>query len=34
MPVVAALGLIAAQCVAVSWFQYFLYFWRSLRPTT
>lgn len=31
MPVVAALGLIAAQCVAVSWFQYFLYFVRSAR---
>jgi cardiolipin synthase len=30
-PYVAATGLIAAQCVVVSWLQYFLYFVRSLR---
>jgi cardiolipin synthase (CMP-forming) len=30
-PVVAALGLVAAECVAVSWFQYFLYFLRGIR---
>ena len=30
-PFVAAMGLIAAQCVVVSWLQYFLYFVRSLR---
>ncbi|GEJ58256.1 CDP-alcohol phosphatidyltransferase family protein [Anaeromyxobacter diazotrophicus] len=30
-PVVAALGLVAAECVTVSWFQYFLYFVRSAR---
>ncbi len=30
-PFVAALGLVAAQCVAVSFAQYFLYFVRSLR---
>ena len=28
-PYVAALGLIAAECVAVSWVQYFLFFVRS-----
>jgi cardiolipin synthase (CMP-forming) len=30
-PVVGALGLLAAECVAVSWAQYFLYFLRALR---
>ena len=30
-PFVAALGLLAAECVAVSWIQYFLYFVRSPR---
>ncbi len=30
-PFVAALGLLAAECVAVSWIQYFLYFVRSVR---
>ncbi len=30
-PWVAAAGLVAAQCVAVSWAQYFLYFVRSAR---
>lgn len=30
-PFVAALGLLAAECVAVSWIQYFLYFVRSAR---
>jgi len=30
-PFVAALGLLAAECVAVSWIQYFLYFIRSAR---
>ena len=28
---VAALGLLAAECVAVSWVQYFLFFLRSVR---
>jgi cardiolipin synthase (CMP-forming) len=30
-PFVAALGLLAAECVVVSWLQYFLYFVRSAR---
>jgi cardiolipin synthase len=30
-PVVGALGLLAAECVAVSWAQYFLFFLRALR---
>ncbi len=30
-PFVAALGLLGAECVAVSWIQYFLYFVRSAR---
>ena len=30
-PYVAALGLVAAECVAVSWVQYFLHFLRTLR---
>ncbi|HVO19762.1 MAG TPA: CDP-alcohol phosphatidyltransferase family protein [Anaeromyxobacter sp.] len=29
---VAALGLLAAQCLAVSWVQYFLFFLRAARP--
>jgi cardiolipin synthase (CMP-forming) len=31
-PFVAALGLLAAQCLAVSWVQYFLFFLRAARP--
>jgi cardiolipin synthase len=35
-PLVAALGLVAAECVTVSWAQYFLYFvrsaWRAAAP--
>ena len=35
-PYVAALGLVAAECVAVSWVQYFLFFvrsaWRAAEP--
>lgn len=30
-PYVAALGLAAAECVAISWLQYFLFFVRSAR---
>ena len=30
-PYVAALGLIAGQCIAISWLQYFLYFIRLAR---
>jgi cardiolipin synthase len=30
-PVVGALGLLAAECVAVSWVQYFLYFLRAVQ---
>jgi cardiolipin synthase len=30
-PFVAALGLVAAECIAVSWVQYFLYFVRTAR---
>jgi cardiolipin synthase len=30
-PLVAALALLAAECVAVSWVQYFLFFLRSVR---
>jgi cardiolipin synthase len=30
-PWIAAAGLVAAECVAVSWVQYFLYFVRSAR---
>jgi cardiolipin synthase len=30
-PYVAALGLVAAECIAVSFIQYFLFFVRSLR---
>jgi len=30
-PYVAAMGLVAAECVAVSWAQYFLFFVRSVR---
>ena len=30
-PYVAALGLIAGQCIAISWLQYFLYFLRIAR---
>jgi cardiolipin synthase len=30
-PWIAAAGLVAAQCVAVSWVQYFLYFVRAAR---
>jgi cardiolipin synthase (CMP-forming) len=30
-PYVAAMGLVAAECVAVSWVQYFLFFVRSVR---
>jgi cardiolipin synthase len=30
-PWVAALGLVAAECVVVSWVQYFLHFVRSMR---
>jgi cardiolipin synthase len=33
-PVVAALALLAAEFVAVSWAQYFLFFLRSARPTS
>ncbi|HEX7490002.1 MAG TPA: CDP-alcohol phosphatidyltransferase family protein [Anaeromyxobacteraceae bacterium] len=36
-PYVAALGLVAAECVAVSWVQYFLFFvrsaWRTAEPS-
>jgi cardiolipin synthase (CMP-forming) len=36
-PYVAALGLVAAECVAVSWVQYFLFFvrsaWRAAEPS-
>jgi cardiolipin synthase len=32
-PYVAALGLVAAECVAVSWVQYFLFFVRSVRES-
>jgi cardiolipin synthase len=30
-PVLGALGLLAAECIAVSWVQYGLYFVRALR---
>jgi cardiolipin synthase len=30
-PYVAAMGLVAAECIAVSWAQYFLFFVRSAR---
>ncbi len=30
-PYLAAIGLVAAECVAVSWVQYFLFFVRSAR---
>ena len=31
-PYVAALALVSAECVAISWVQYFLFFVRSIRP--
>ncbi len=33
-PFVAAAGLLSAECMMVSWLQYFLFFMRSLRPPT
>jgi cardiolipin synthase len=30
-PYVAALGLVSAECIAISWVQYFLFFVRSAR---
>ena len=33
-PYVAALGLVTAECVAVSWIQYFLFFVRSWRSAS
>jgi cardiolipin synthase (CMP-forming) len=31
-PYVAALALVSAECIAISWVQYFMFFVRSLRP--
>jgi cardiolipin synthase len=30
-PLVGALGLVSAECIAVSWVQYFLFFLRAVR---